>query len=154
MAVPSRFFSDQHGQHLMPAGSQRVEDLGLGVPEGAHGGTDRVGEVSQHRRIERIGLGQRPGGPGEVPDLAWVDHHHRQRRRGESRHQWQFQTARGLRQHQGGPQAHHPGDQLLDSGLVVGHDPSLSRRPDGHIHLRLRDINAYISRFPFHLYLL
>ena len=50
---------------LAPAGSQRVEDLGIRVPEGAHRGTDSVGEVSQHRRIERIGLGQRPGGPGE-----------------------------------------------------------------------------------------
>ena len=66
MAVPQPvLLGDQHGQHLAPAGRQRVEDLGIRVPEGAHRGTDSVGEVSQHRRIERIGLGQRPGGPGE-----------------------------------------------------------------------------------------
>ena len=38
---------DQHGHHLAPAGSQRVEDLGLGVLEGAHVRTDGVGEMGQ-----------------------------------------------------------------------------------------------------------
>ena len=70
---------DQHGHHLVPAGSQRVEDLGLGVLEGAHLRTDGVGEMGQAPRVQSVGLGQRSGGLGEVPDLAWVDHH-RQRR--------------------------------------------------------------------------
>ena len=63
---------DQHGQHLVPAGRQRVEDLGLGVLEGAHVRTDDVGEMGQDPRVQSVGLGQRSGGPGEVPDLAWV----------------------------------------------------------------------------------
>ena len=36
---------DEHGHHLVPAGSQGVENLGLGVFERAYGGTDGVGEV-------------------------------------------------------------------------------------------------------------
>ena len=64
---------DQHAHHLVPAGSQRVEDLGLGVLEGAHGGTDGVGEMGQDPRVQSVGLGQRSGGLGEVPDLAWVE---------------------------------------------------------------------------------
>ena len=42
---------------LVPAGSQRVEDLALRVSERAHLRTDGVGEVGQHRRIESVGLG-------------------------------------------------------------------------------------------------
>ena len=61
---------DQHGQHLLPAGSQRVEDLGLGVLEGAHVRTDDVGEMGQDPRVQSVGLGQRSGGLGEVPDLG------------------------------------------------------------------------------------
>ncbi len=34
---------DQHGHHLAPAGSQRVEDLGLGVLEGAYLDPDATG---------------------------------------------------------------------------------------------------------------
>ena len=40
---------DQHGHHLMPAGSQGVEDLGLGVPQRSYGWSNRFGEVSQYR---------------------------------------------------------------------------------------------------------
>ena len=138
----------------MPAGRQRVEYPRLGVSERTHGGTNGVGEVGQHRRIESVGLGQRTGGPGEVANPARVDHHHRQRRRSESRHQRQFQTTRCLQQHHGGTYLHHLGNQFLDAGLVLRRGPSLSRRPDGNIHLRFRDINAYVSRVLFHLYLL
>ena len=94
---------DQHGHHLAPAGSQRVEDLGRGVLEGAHVRTDGGGEMGQDPRVQSVGLGQRSGGLGEVPDLAWVDHH-RQCRSGQGGHQGQLQAARSLQQHQGGPQ--------------------------------------------------
>ena len=63
-AVPLRY---QHGHHLLSAGHQRVEGLGLGVPEGTQGRTDGLGEVSQDRRIQGIGLGQPPSGLGKVP---------------------------------------------------------------------------------------
>ena len=52
-------------------------------------------------------------------------------------HQRQFQSARGLQQHQGGTQIHHPDNEFLDPGLVVADHPSLSRRPDGNIDLGL-----------------
>ena len=64
------------------------------------------------------------------------------------------QTARCLQQHHGGTYIHDLGNQFPDAGFVVRRGPSLSRRPDGNIHLRLRDINAYVSRVLFHLYLL
>ena len=35
----------QDGYHLVPAGNQGVEDLGLGVPQRAHGWANGVGEV-------------------------------------------------------------------------------------------------------------
>ena len=57
---------DQHGHHLVTAGSQRVEDLARGVLEGAHLRTDGVGEMGQDPRVQSVGLGQRSGGPGEV----------------------------------------------------------------------------------------
>ncbi len=63
-AVPLRY---QHGHHLVSAGHQRAEDLGLGVPEGTPGRTDGLGEVSQDRRIQGIGFGQPPSGLGKVP---------------------------------------------------------------------------------------
>ena len=37
---------DQHGHHLVPAGSQGVEGLSLGVSKRAHGRADCFGEVS------------------------------------------------------------------------------------------------------------
>ena len=47
---------DQHGHHLAPAGSQRVEGLGLGVLEGAHVRTDDVGEMGQDPRASRASV--------------------------------------------------------------------------------------------------
>ena len=54
----------------MPSASQRVEDLGLGFSQRAHGRSDRFGKVSQDRCVQSVGLGQRPRGPGEVSNLA------------------------------------------------------------------------------------
>ena len=89
--------------------------------------------MGQDPRVQSVGLGQRTGGLGEVPDLAWVDHHHRQCRSGQG----DLQAARSLQQHQGRLQVHYLGDQSLNSGLIVGQDPSLPRRPDSNVQLRL-----------------
>ena len=70
---------DQHGHHLVPAGSQGIEGLSLGVSKRAHGRADCFGEVSQDRCVQSVGLGQLPGGPGEVLHLAGVDDDHRHR---------------------------------------------------------------------------
>ena len=89
---------DQHGHHLVSAGSQGVENLGLGVPQRAHGGTNDIGEVGQDRRVQSVGLGQRLGGPGEVSNLTGVDDDYGQRRSCQGCHQGQFQTTRSLQQ--------------------------------------------------------
>ena len=120
------FLRHQHGHHLVSAGDQRIEGLGLGVPQGAHGRTNDLGEVSQDLSIQSVGLGQRPGGPGKVSHLAGIDHHNRQRRRCQGSHQGQFQATRGFQQHHGGTQVPHLGDQLPDACIVIGDLPSVA----------------------------
>ena len=44
------FLRHQHGHDLVSAGDQRIEGLGLGVPQGAHRRTNDLGEVSQDLR--------------------------------------------------------------------------------------------------------
>ena len=145
---------DQHDHHLVPAGGQSVEGLGFGVPQRAHGRSDRFSEVSQDRRVQSVGLGQSPGGPGEVSNLTRVDDDHGQRRRCQGCHQWQFQAARSLQQHQGGTQVLHLGDQFPNPSLVEGDNPSLARGTDGNIHLGLGYIDAYVDTFLLHEHLL
>ena len=128
------FLRHQHGHHLVSAGDQRIEGLGLGVPQGAHGRTNDLGEVSQDLSIQSVGLGQRPGGPGKVSHLAGIDHHNRQRRRCQGSHQGQFQATRGFQQHHGGTQVPHLGDQLPDACIVIGDLPSVAGGTDGNIH--------------------
>ena len=62
----------QDGYHLVPAGNQGVEDLGLGVPQRTHGWANGVGEVGQYGRVQGISLRQRTGGFGEVSGLPGV----------------------------------------------------------------------------------
>ena len=146
-AVPFRY---QHGHHLLSAGHQRVEGLGLGVPEGTLGRTNGLGEVSQDRRIQRIGLGQPPSGLGKVPHLARVDYHHRQGGSCQGCHQGQFQSARSL-QHQGHrTELLHVGHQRPDPSLVVGDFTPVSPRTDGNIHPGLGHINPYVDTVLLH----
>ena len=146
-AVPLRY---QHGHHLLSAGHQRAEDLGLGVPEGTPWRTDGLGEVSQDRRIQGIGLGQPPSGPGKVPHLARVDYHHRQGGSCQGCHQGQFQPTRSL-QHQGcGIELLHLGHQCRDPVRVVGDLTPVSPRTDGDVHLGLGHIDPYVDTVLLH----
>ena len=135
---------DQHRHHLVPAGSQGVERLGLGVPQRARGRSDDFGEVGQNRRVKRVGLGQLPGGPGKVPHLAGVNDDHWQLLGRQSCYKGQFQAARSLQQHHNRFKGLQPGDQLPDPCIVIGN------LPDGDIHLGLGYINAYVDPFLIH----
>ena len=145
---------DQHGHHLVPAGSQGVERLGLGVPQRARGRSDCFGEVGYDRRVKRVGLGQLPGGPGKVPHLAGVDDDHWQLLGRQSCYKGQFQAARSLQQHHNRFKGLQPGDQLSDPCIVIGNLPSVVRGADGDIHLGLGYINAYVDSFLIHEHLL
>ena len=73
--------------------------------------------------------------PVALANLTGVDDDYGQRRSCQGC-QGQFQTTRSLQQ-DGRDSDHQLEDQFPDPGLVVGDDPSLARRPDADIHLRL-----------------
>ena len=116
----------QDGYHLASADNQRVENLGLGVPQWTNGWTNGVGEVGQYGRVEGIGLRQRPSGLGKVSHLAWIDYDYGQRCGRQGCHRRQFQAARSLQHYQCRSEGLEPGDQFPDSRLVIGDGPPLA----------------------------
>ena len=155
MAVPETvLLRNQHGHHLVPSGSQGVEDLGFGVAQRVHGWSDCFGEVSQYRRVQSVGLGQLTGGPGEVPHLAGVDYDHRHRLGCKGSHERQLQAARSLQQHHDRLEGLQLGDQFTDPCLVMWNFPSVVRGTDGYIHLGLGYIDACVDHFLLYEHLL
>ena len=111
MAVRRVLLGDQHGRHLVSAGGQGVECLGLGVSQRAHGGTNGLSEVRTAGREHRSWPAFQ--WPWQSPVPEGVGHC-------QGGDQWQLQAARGL-------QALGLGPHSLSGRLVPGPLPRRRR---------------------------
>ena len=133
---------DQHLEELAAPGQQGLQGLGGVIGEGPRRWPYALSEQRQDLGIDRVRLGQLPRRPSEGADLAGIGDDDGHAGRGQRGGDGMLVAAGCFEDYERGAQRANLPQQGLDARLIVGTDPTRSRRSHGHIQGRFRHVDA------------
>jgi len=106
-----------------------LQELGFLVRDYARCGLDCGGEAGEDEGINSVGLGKATDGLGElVPSLAGIDHGHGDSASGDGGGGQALISSGGFQDDQRWSDPFEPGEQLIDTLLVVGEEARIGPR--------------------------
>ena len=120
---------DEHREDLSSPGEYVLQELGFLVRDYARCGLDCGGEAGEDEGINSVGLGKATDGLGElVPSLAGIDHGHGDSASGDGGGGQALISSGGFQDDQRWSDPFEPGEQLIDTLLVVGEEARIGPR--------------------------